>query len=255
MRASVFCDIDETLSYKGGPLSPRTIEAIKTLKESGNYFFILTARMLNRIPQNILKLEPDAIVSAAGAYVTQGIRVLFERHISGPLMTRALEYAVGHRIPVAIGTLARTYCLCGYEPFSEVHQVIGSPADFYRITPPPKVYKLSFRCDSNDLREALFKGMEKHLTLIDNEYGSYEAIAPHCDKGTGVRFLMKHFGLPALNSYAFGDSACDIPMLCNVETGIAMGNAKQHVKAAADYITTAFDEDGVYKALKHFGLV
>jgi hydroxymethylpyrimidine pyrophosphatase-like HAD family hydrolase len=34
-----------------------------------------------------------------------------------------------------------------------------------------------------------------------------------------------------------------------------MGNAVDSVKQAADYVTTSVDEDGVYRALKHFHVI
>ena len=37
--------------------------------------------------------------------------------------------------------------------------------------------------------------------------------------------------------------------------GVAMGNANKEVKEIADYITDDVDNDGVYKALKHFNLI
>ena len=37
--------------------------------------------------------------------------------------------------------------------------------------------------------------------------------------------------------------------------GVAMGNAKPGTKAVADYVTTSVDDDGVYNACKHFGLI
>ena len=34
-----------------------------------------------------------------------------------------------------------------------------------------------------------------------------------------------------------------------------MGNAEPLVKAAADYVTDSVDDDGIAKALRHFGLI
>ena len=34
-----------------------------------------------------------------------------------------------------------------------------------------------------------------------------------------------------------------------------MGNAQDTVKAVATYVTTAVDDDGIYGAAKHFGLM
>ena len=54
---------------------------------------------------------------------------------------------------------------------------------------------------------------------------------------------------------AFGDGGNDIEMLRYAGTGVAMGNADDAVKAAADYVTTSVDDDGIMNALKHFGLI
>ena len=51
---------------------------------------------------------------------------------------------------------------------------------------------------------------------------------------------------------AFGDGGNDISMLRHVGIGVAMGNARDEVKAAADYVTASVDEDGVAKALRKF---
>ena len=44
-------------------------------------------------------------------------------------------------------------------------------------------------------------------------------------------------------------------MIKHVGIGVAMGNANKEVKEIADYITDDVDNDGVYKALKHYGLI
>ena len=54
---------------------------------------------------------------------------------------------------------------------------------------------------------------------------------------------------------AFGDGGNDIPMLRHAGTGIAMGNAAPEVQAAANYVTTSVDENGILNALKHFGVL
>ena len=54
---------------------------------------------------------------------------------------------------------------------------------------------------------------------------------------------------------AFGDSENDIEMLEFVGMGIAMGNATDDVKHAADHVTDDIDEDGIWKALVKLGIV
>ena len=54
---------------------------------------------------------------------------------------------------------------------------------------------------------------------------------------------------------AFGDGENDIDMLHYAGIGVAMGNASDLVKSNADYVTADIDDDGIEKALKHFGII
>ena len=54
---------------------------------------------------------------------------------------------------------------------------------------------------------------------------------------------------------AFGDGENDKEMLEYAGIGVAMGNAKDSVKAVADYVTDSVDDNGIENALRHFGLI
>ena len=71
----------------------------------------------------------------------------------------------------------------------------------------------------------------------------------------GIRKTLEYFGITREETMAFGDGDNDAEMLEFVEIGVAMGNAVEKTKAAADYITTAQDEQGISNALKHFGIL
>jgi len=74
-------------------------------------------------------------------------------------------------------------------------------------------------------------------------------------KQVGVDVFCKYFGLDIGQTMAFGDGGNDISMLRHVGIGVAMGNANPEVKEIADYVTTSVDEDGIWKALEHFGVI
>ena len=57
-----------------------------------------------------------------------------------------------------------------------------------------------------------------------------------------------------MSDMAFGDGDNDEPMLREAGFGVAMANAEEKVKAAADYITGSNEEDGVAKAIERFVL-
>ena len=75
------------------------------------------------------------------------------------------------------------------------------------------------------------------------------------NKAVGINELASYYGFDISQTLAFGDGGNDIAMLRAVGTGIAMGNASDIVKAAADYVTGTVDENGIRDALIHWGVM
>lgn len=57
------------------------------------------------------------------------------------------------------------------------------------------------------------------------------------------------------HTIAFGDGGNDMSIILKAGTGIAMGNAIPELKAAATYVTTSVDDDGILLALRHYGII
>ena len=74
-------------------------------------------------------------------------------------------------------------------------------------------------------------------------------------KATGIQFLLDFFGLSLHNAYVFGDGNNDQDMLEYVPNSVCMGSGSELAKKAASYITDGVTEDGIYNAMKHFGLI
>lgn len=74
-------------------------------------------------------------------------------------------------------------------------------------------------------------------------------------KADGIQATLERFGLAREEVMAFGDGDNDRSMLTIAGIGVAMGNADDHVKAAADYVTDSVYDGGVSSALRHFGLL
>ena len=71
----------------------------------------------------------------------------------------------------------------------------------------------------------------------------------------GIKAYLESVGVDVSETMAFGDGENDADMLRFAGIGVAMGNAVDVTKASADYVTDHIDNDGVAKALKHFGLI
>lgn len=70
------------------------------------------------------------------------------------------------------------------------------------------------------------------------------------DKALSLSVLLENIGMTCEEVIAIGDGYNDLSMIKFAGMGIAMGNAQQPVKKAADYITLTNDEDGVAEAIE-----
>lgn len=70
------------------------------------------------------------------------------------------------------------------------------------------------------------------------------------DKCTGLRWLCDHLGVEAADVIAIGDEWNDLTMLEWAGRGVAVGNARDRVRAIADEVTASNDDDGVAAVLE-----
>ena len=98
----------------------------------------------------------------------------------------------------------------------------------------------------------------KYIFLdVDGTLVSYENVLPESavEAIHQAQDLLAHEIVDPKDTFAFGDAKIDIPMFNICETGVAMGNGGGEIKDVADYITDAAEDDGLYNAFKHFGLI
>ena len=70
------------------------------------------------------------------------------------------------------------------------------------------------------------------------------------DKAQSLSVLLDKLGLTREAMVAMGDGYNDLSMIKFAGMGVAMANAQEPVKQAADYITLSNDEDGVAAAVE-----
>lgn len=69
-------------------------------------------------------------------------------------------------------------------------------------------------------------------------------------KGKAIEFIAEYCGISTTEIVGFGDGMNDMPLIRTAGFGVAMGNAFPEVKAAADYVTSTNNEDGVAKVIE-----
>jgi hydroxymethylpyrimidine pyrophosphatase-like HAD family hydrolase len=80
-----------------------------------------------------------------------------------------------------------------------------------------------------------------------------EVFHPAVNKRLAVSYLAEELlSLRPENVMAIGDDTTDIELLRYAGIGVAMGNASMAVKAAADWVTTNIQQDGVAVAVERW---
>lgn len=90
------------------------------------------------------------------------------------------------------------------------------------------------------------------ITFLSGGYHNLEFTKAGTTKGSGLLYLCSHLGISPDETMAIGDTQNDLDILRTAAIGVAMGNAGDEVKKAADYVTLSNLEDGVAHALEHF---
>ncbi len=94
-------------------------------------------------------------------------------------------------------------------------------------------------------RQYLIDRFARTLYVTQSSFDLLEFLHPAVSKAQGLRTIIAELGIQPEEIVAFGDSHNDIEMLRLAGLGVAMGNAEEEVKQAANYVTRSNAEDGV----------
>ena len=100
------------------------------------------------------------------------------------------------------------------------------------------------------VQQRIAEMLPETLTVVQTAAFYLEVIPKVINKGQGIRDICKVLGITPAEVISFGDAANDIPMLQEAGVGVAMGNASEAVKQAADMVTRSNNEDGIAAALE-----
>ena len=126
---------------------------------------------------------------------------------------------------------------------------VGKLADFLSFAP----IKILMSVQPEELAEVqkqIADFLPETLTVVQTAAFYLEVIPKVINKGQGIRDICAVLGIDPSEVISFGDAANDIPMLREAGMGVAMGNAAEAVKAAANMVTLSNNDDGIAVALE-----
>lgn len=256
MIKALFFDIDGTLvSFNTHAIPQSTVDAINEAKRKGLKVFISTGRP-KAIINNLGSLTFDGFITMNGAFCYIEDKIIYKNSIPKEDVESAMRMIKEKNI---------TSVMVSQE---QIHVV--NPSEFSeRFSKELAVQEIPTIGIEEILSQEIFQ-FSPFIT-IEEEPAFMEQL-PHCEAGRwhptfadivakgngkqrGIDEMIKHIGIDLSETMAFGDGGNDIGMLRHVQIGVAMGNAKEDVKASADYVTDTVDDDGIVKALKHFNII
>lgn len=255
----IFFDVDSTLySHKTNSIPQSAIEGIRLAKEKGYLIGLATGRskLLTSSLGIFDHIDFDYFVTINGTLVLdKNDNIIFSLPCNKDAINKIIEITNNNKLNIVFINKDDYYLLNDEDKRSHLGY------DPLHIKVPPKkpyleedIYQINLFCEDEYLEEFIKEtGRFLSYSKLDN-YG-YDVYAKDQTKATGIKHLIEYLGIDIKDTYAFGDGHNDKEMIEYCGTGIAMGNAIDKVKQASDYITDDIDNDGIFKALKHFNII
>jgi Cof subfamily protein (haloacid dehalogenase superfamily) len=117
--------------------------------------------------------------------------------------------------------------------------------------------KMLIIADPSDIRAAYDEAVERwggKLEIAISRSNYLEITHPEANKGAAMALLAERMGIPLEQVMAVGDALNDLPMIRRAGFGVAVANASEQVKGAADAMTGSNREDGVAQAIEQYVL-
>jgi HAD superfamily hydrolase (TIGR01484 family) len=243
-----FFDIDGTLTDNNLPhglsfderIPESAKQALRRLKESQIEPVIASGRHYGTLADMAHNLGVDSIISSNGNCVHYQGTMIHQNVIPQPLLAELLDHLEKLNIECLIETPHELYCF-------ETNQYIGDPSSkkiLLKKTDPLPKNVIQLIVPWSEKTE--FKlGIDSPLIA--------EKVAPVAAEG--IHKICDSMNITAKQALAFGDEENDFTMFDAVGFPVAMGNAAPALKEKAAYVTTAVNDDGIWKACVDLGLI
>lgn len=261
-------DLDSTLLRDDKTISDYTKNVLEKACRRGIYVMPATGRTRTAIPECVESIQGiDYAVCSNGASVVN-LQTGEEFYSAKIAFDRSLEL---YDMLDAYGTMFDCYI----EGDGYTERRFFDHLDDYGVEPHIQTMIKSKRNPVDDLKATIIKigkPVEKFnmffldlkerdrvcqelvkipgLKVTSSLRNNLEINAENCNKGAALLGFAERMGFTREQVMCCGDGNNDYDMVCMCGVGVAMMNAVEPLKEAADYITYSNEEDGVAKAIE-----
>ena len=252
-------DLDGTTIHHDGTMSTAVREAVRDVAEAGVHVVIATGRAIVAAMPLIaqLGLERGFAVCSNGAVTLEldpdepeGYRIL-ETVTFDPAPALAMLRGSWPDAVVAVEELGVGFKVSALFPDGELEGEVRV-VDWDELSNGPAT-RVTFRSPTGTAEDflALVERIGLHGVNYAVGFTAWLDINPEgVSKASALEMVRRRLAVEPAQTTAVGDQRNDIEMLRWAARGVAMGNAPDEVKAAADEITQDVDQDGLVPVLK-----
>jgi len=266
---TVFLDVDGTLVDHTQRLAPSVVEAVQGARRNGHLVFVATGRSRSEIPESVLDIGFDGVISAAGGYLEyQGV-LIAEHTLPEADVEEIAEFLGRHNVEYNLQAFDAVFPSLGLTALIERAQAHNADVSDARAAagaslPGPgsgeRIAKVTFYGEHASTYATVRDGLGDRFHVITGtipwlgEAGG-EISLPGINKGAAITEMMAVLSRPVSGVVAIGDSVNDLEMFDVAGVSIAMGNASPAIQAHAHEVTSSVDNDGVWTAFRRHGLI
>ena len=256
---AVMCDIDGTLLNSNGIVTPKTIEAIKKLREQGILFGISTGRDVGGV-KGLLKDWKidglvDMIVGSNGGEIYDYADDYYEMNhpLPGSLIAEIIDHFKDMDVNFAIhggnGIMYTPKDDDLIKSLSESDHLPYEVIDFDEYLKQDRL-KLLITCAPETMPAVIERSKSFHnekfkSACLQTTKLLFEFMDPRISKAFGLEKILERRGFTMENLCSFGDADNDYEMTLHAGVGVVMGNGSEKTKSVADYVTLDNDHDGI----------
>jgi 5-amino-6-(5-phospho-D-ribitylamino)uracil phosphatase len=234
-------DMDGTLLNEKKEISEANRKAIRDAEARGIHVVISTGRSMATLRDLAKSLSLSSyLVTVNGSEIWDEHGELVERSIvHNDLMTWMFDLSKTHKTGYWATSTERVF-------FNEMPEDLST----YQWL------KFGYEIEDDKARETILKELRSRgeFEITNSSPTNLEVNAIGINKAKGIEKVCALLGITMENVLACGDSMNDLAMIKEAGLGVAMGNAQEIVKEAADWVTLSNDEDGVAEAIKKYVL-
>lgn len=258
-------DIDGTLSNSNKELSGYTVSTIIKAQKSGMKIVIASGRPTHGLAYyaNLLQIYDYGgfVMAYNGGQITnwETGKIIYNQALDSETIAQAIKLARQTNTTIIAYSETEILTESPNDMFiprlsrnnrMPIHGVDDFLQTALAMNPAPVKLLLSCPSDVIDEKVKIFKEELKDRMDVFRSADTFIELVPKgIDKGASLSFLAEKLNIHPDQIIAFGDESNDISMLRFVGMGVAVVNATQPAKAAADLITKSNNEDGVAHVL------